>query len=172
MKFMNKILYDNKGLSLVELVIAMGLLGMVLSLAFMYFFFGSRTFRVGEAQSNLQRDIRLTSDFITRDVRYASELTLLDSLDTPLEDGYNYIYMDNSSIQHINEGGETNPKTEGVIEELSFHLKEVNEHYILEFHIEGRDDSQDYSQESEVVLINLQEGILEQNMEVLRYKKP
>ena len=171
--------FNSKGLSVIELLIALSLLGIVLALGFSYFFFGANTFKVGETQSNLQRDIRLTSDFITREVRNAIDLALFDSNSgIPTGgDGNNYIYLNESIIMHIDTGGNVTSRTDNFIESLSFDIKEVNDRYLLEFVIHGSDDDQEYRLESEVYLNNITEqGSATKNgvdpMIVLRFTNP
>lgn len=171
-----RLIHNNMGLSVIELLIALTLLGIILALGFSYFVFGANTFRIGEAQSNLQRDIRLTSNFITREVRYATDLDLLDNVNSPLWNDYNYLYLDNNSvIKHIDGNGNEITKSENIIELLSFNLNIVNEKLLLEFIIEGSNDSQHYNQKSEVVLVNIKlttGDINVENKPVLRYKNP
>ncbi len=179
---MKKLLLSRKGLSVIELVVALSLLGIVLAVGYSYFFFGVNTFRIGETQSNLQRDIRLTSDFLTREVRNAVAISLYNSNSglPHSADGNNYIYLDGSVIKHIDANGNQSSKTGNVIDTLIFDINLIepdnnNKQYLLTFTISGSDNSQVYEIESEVYLNNIVEGSIAQSegvLVVLGYKKP
>lgn len=176
-----KIFSYNSGISIIELMIALALLGIVLAMGYSFFFFGANSFRIGEAQSNIQRDIRLTSDFITRETRNAVNVALFTSLPNEAGD-YELIYLDGNKIMHKSASGDRS-RTEAIIDSLSFNLEEVQVdqnkvRYLLTFSISGSDDSQNYSINSEVFLNNIGKIDIDTeteddgNLTVLRYKKP
>jgi prepilin-type N-terminal cleavage/methylation domain-containing protein len=67
----------NKGVTLIELLVVLAIIGVVSSLIYSMHLFGIRTFAKGESKSNVQFDARMTLDFITKEVRYASEVQIL-----------------------------------------------------------------------------------------------
>ena len=94
----------NDGISIVELMVVLSLLGIVLALSYMYFDFGVKAYDRGEQRAIAQQASRLTSGFITSEIRFASEIDINPS-DNNFESGFRYIYMENESIKHINENG-------------------------------------------------------------------
>jgi prepilin-type N-terminal cleavage/methylation domain-containing protein len=126
---------NNRGLSLVELLIALFLLGIVLALGYNYFFFGMNTFNRGEQQADIQQNARLAADFITRSTRIAERLVIL-------EDGYNleavvselnleaenyyvyHIYEDNGALWYsrIKEGEIESELFESISGQIDFEL--------------------------------------------------
>lgn len=91
---------DNRGITLVELLVAMAILSLVLAIGYRAFDVGHKYFEKGETAANVQQNLRLVSSEITNLVRYASEVTILDEgaweaedKDTGTEDGYTYIYI-------------------------------------------------------------------------------
>ena len=73
---------SQRGLFLIELLIVLGLLSVVLSIGYMLFSFGYNSFFIAEARSDVQQNVRMVADFISREVRHATEATLLDASQT------------------------------------------------------------------------------------------
>ncbi|MBP7401822.1 MAG: chitobiase/beta-hexosaminidase C-terminal domain-containing protein [Clostridia bacterium] len=85
---------SKKGFTLVELIVSMGLGTLVIGLIFSAFLFGTRTYNLGESQRNLQSELRIASDAIRNEVRYASDLLVVSSFDPSTAlDTMNYIYL-------------------------------------------------------------------------------
>lgn len=95
------------GFSIVELMVALSLLGIVLALGYMYFDFGLGAFNRGERQAIAQQTVRLTSDFITSELRFANQIEI-NPEDGLIETGFKYFYLDeNSSIIFRDDDGAT-----------------------------------------------------------------
>lgn len=171
-----KLFKNQRGLSLVELLIALSILVLVLGLAFSFFFFSTKSFQAGSNQSNVQQNLRIASDFIHKEARHAIELQLLDSSFVPTE-GYEYIFVEDSSIKHgkfANGNFVKVNKSDHIIDSagLEFTVKKLdNGSNILEFVIKAKDKKQDYSIDSIVYLNNIV-GRNPSTGSVLRYKKP
>ncbi len=121
------ILKKQNGLALLELMVALALIGIVLFLGYMFFDFGARTFARGERQSIAQSSIRLGADFITNEIRYADKL-VYDPND-PMKEEHYYIKQEGSSViyYYVDENGnKTQERTmldsvaDGMIYEISF----------------------------------------------------
>ena len=91
------ILRHSKGFMLTELMVVLALLGIVLALGYMFYGFGTRAFSTGEKRAIAQQSVRTGADFITRQIRFADELTLDPSGETI---GYYYIYQDGNSVHY------------------------------------------------------------------------
>lgn len=158
-------LRNSRGVTLIELIIALALLSMVLAVGYNYYFFENKTYTIGSNQSNVQRDIRLASDFITREVRNAIELELVSS--PTIGDGYNYIYLNGLVLMH-----DSTPKTDPIISQLELKIKKVdnNKNY-LEFIIQGNEGEQTYKINTKVQLNNIKGKSQIQNL-AIKYKKP
>jgi prepilin-type N-terminal cleavage/methylation domain-containing protein len=74
-----KCLKNKQGITLVELIVVLSLISLVLLLAFSIFFFGERVFRGGNNQHSLQTDVRFALEALTDDMRYATDLTIIDT---------------------------------------------------------------------------------------------
>lgn len=84
---------QQEGLTLVELMITLSLLGIVLALGYMYFSFGVQAFDRGEQKAIAQNAARYTADFATTEIRFANDI----EINPPggiNESGYRYIYSD------------------------------------------------------------------------------
>ncbi|MFO8192711.1 MAG: type II secretion system protein [Bacillota bacterium] len=99
-----KKLKNDRGITLVELMVTLALLGIVLALGYLYFGFGVQAFQRGERQSIAQQAVRLTSDFITGEMRFANQIEI-NPAGGISETGYRYIYLENDSIYFRDETG-------------------------------------------------------------------
>lgn len=170
-------LNDKKGLSLVELIVAMSILLLVLAIAYPLYAFGERSFRVGSSQSIIQQNIRMASDFVSREVRYATNLRIYADMASagipnpiPSDHEFNYIVIDGSVIKHLDKDGETiipQGLSDGVIFDLVFQRKSGN---ILYVKISGTDNVRSYDIETEVLLLNTS-TLNDLSGKVIRYKK-
>ncbi|MDW7740392.1 MAG: prepilin-type N-terminal cleavage/methylation domain-containing protein [Bacillota bacterium] len=90
---------NQNGFMLVELLIALALLGVVLALGYMFFNFGTQAFNIGERRAIAQQAARITSDFITSELRFAKEIEINPD-EAEMVNGYWYFYLseDNSII--------------------------------------------------------------------------
>ncbi len=112
-KYMKKVTKKSKsGLTLVELIVSSALLTLVLAVAFAALLFGQRTFRGGSTQSAIQADLRLASDVIRDETRYASDLQILDDLQVDAMDAdksYIYLSADGKTLWLVVGGGAPQP---------------------------------------------------------------
>jgi len=97
---MIKNINKQEGFSLVELVIVLALLSLVLSVGYMFFSFGVEAYNRGEKKAIAQQAARLTSDFITAEVRYGRDITVNPDSGIPEEPDYRYIFEENNSIKY------------------------------------------------------------------------
>lgn len=89
------------GYSLAELVIVLALLSVILALGYSFYFNTTRAFIVGEKQAAVQQNVRVVADYITKELRYASIIQILDSsASIPAEgsilDDFTYIFVNNN----------------------------------------------------------------------------
>lgn len=181
--YIKKLIAEKSGFTLIELMLALSILGIILAMGYSFFFFGSNSFRLGGDQSNLQRDMRLTSDFITREVRYAVDIEIVTTAPPFGGDGYHYIYHDlsDSIIKYVDPAGSVNIKTDPVIDKVIFQFNTVaievsdtKENYLLHFTIVGSSETNanNYQIDSEVMLNNISTKPADGSGSIIRYKKP
>ncbi len=105
-----KILNKQDGLTVIELLIVLTLILLVLAIGFMYFDFGVKAFDRGERQTIAQKAARITSDFITSELRFAKEITINPDGNPGDSEGYYYFYEENNSIKFL-DPDEATPRT-------------------------------------------------------------
>jgi prepilin-type N-terminal cleavage/methylation domain-containing protein len=135
------------GFTLIELIVTIAIIGIVLTMAYSMGAFGSMSFNNGAAKSDIQSNIRLAANYITKELRYSSNAIILTELPTTPDSTRNYIYVDNDGIlkQYYN-GDITN-----VLGNTS-----NNSSKTLEFTIEN----------SETVYFNIQENYKDQTFQL------
>lgn len=165
---------NQRGMTLAELLIALVLLSVVLSVGYSFYSYGEHSFSTGESQSIVQRNARLAADFITRETRYANELEILDDTDTiPISVSTNdkYIFVDSDGlIKKLDKKGKDDvlgAVAQGVECNLSFQ-RQGN---ILDFNSEATDGKRSFALNSQVEILNLAGAIAGKSSGVsIRYK--
>ena len=99
---MSNKLKRKKGLTLVEVMVTIAILGIVMSVLFGFLMFGNRTFNKDMTQYDIQSNTRLASDSLSEVLQYAVELELIDKPVSTIADDnlYNFIYFENNKIVH------------------------------------------------------------------------
>jgi hypothetical protein len=124
MKLLKKKLADNMGVTLVELLTVVSLLLMVFSLGYGVFSFGTNSFLSAEKRLMLQQNSRQIANIITKELRFATTLQLLQSPPSTGDlqtSNYNYIvfnYDEKKISQYSN--GVLKYATEGIIDGITF----------------------------------------------------
>ncbi len=154
------------GLSLVELIVTLALLSIVLAGAYMFYFFGHMSFVTAEGRSDVQKNVRMAADFISREIRHATRVHLgLPEGKTSiphaaaLEEDEHYIFLNADGLIEYRTKN-VSRLIPGVISDkvefdLSF-VKSTTHTNVLSFRVDGtRDSGQTYSLLSEVFIENL-----------------
>lgn len=94
MKKLKTIVTQCRGITLIELLMAVTIVSVVLGLGYNYLFFSTRVFHVGEGRADMQSNLRLASTFISQNVRYASEVEIFQEVDEELDEDFFYLYID------------------------------------------------------------------------------
>ena len=76
---LNKII-ETKGLTLIEIIISLALLGIILVPIFSFYFFGANIYKAAEKKSKVQNDILFAAEFITKELRTATDIYLNKTL--------------------------------------------------------------------------------------------
>jgi prepilin-type N-terminal cleavage/methylation domain-containing protein len=162
---------DQKGLTLLELIVVIALLGIVISTIFSFQSFGTKIFHRGVTQADIQSSLRMTSDFIIHEVRNATEITL----STPANpDDYNQIYISGNKVKYKPAGGTEINKTDVIIEnptDVQFTLATTGSNYTLNFSMIGTSKTNTYDLSSDVMLNNIRTATILANSQSIYYKK-
>lgn len=146
-----------KGFTLMEVLAAVSVFALIMGSVFSLYIFGINTYKAGSNRVDLQQNIRLASDFITRELRYAHTFAQISEHEIRYsiydsESTYTIKYKDGEIVQLI---GGTEEKIAYAVETLRFGWDGANA--ILNFSISGIADGNSYALRSAVCLRNLRE---------------
>ncbi len=146
-----------KGFTLVELLAAVTLYTILLGSVFSLYFFGVNAYKMGSIRMDLQQNVRVAADFITRELRYAHQLQQINEHEIRYSkpgDPANYTikYKNGEIVQLIRN---TEEKVAYHVETLIFDWDEDEQ--VLYFSIMGMDEGNTYALRSAVCLQNLRE---------------
>ena len=153
-----RLLNSENGFTLVEVLAALTLYIFLLGSVFSLYSFGVNTYRVNTNRVDLQQNIRVAADFITRELRYAHVLEQVNECEIRYKKipdvGANYTikYKNGEIVQLI---GKTEEKVAYNVETLIFDWDDNAK--ILYFTIKGINDGNTYNVRSAVCLQNLRE---------------
>jgi prepilin-type N-terminal cleavage/methylation domain-containing protein len=154
---------NERGLTLIEVLGAMTIFTMVIAVAYSALLFGMETFKKGETRSHLQDDLRLASQALIKEVRYATELEILNltGCPTPIpQDGYHYICLNNVNKIVYKKASESSAGylidgSLGINAEYNIIFRNHTDNKILEFDLESKSKRQKYKiEKSKVKLLN------------------
>ncbi len=88
---------EQYGLSVVELLIAVTILGFVLAGAYTFFGFGLSSFDRGTDRAVVQNNLRMAAEAITKEVRFAGSISIIDAstIPDPVDDEDVYLFINN-----------------------------------------------------------------------------
>jgi len=93
---------SSKGFTLIEVIIALAIVGTVISIAYMLLGFSRTTLRNGNDHYDIQNDIRLASGYLSEEVRFATELKIMSYSDCIAEISshaeYDYFYIEDGAL--------------------------------------------------------------------------
>lgn len=140
-KFKNfQCIKDEQGLTLVELIIVIALLGVITMVAFRFVDFGVNAFRIGNEQVDEQVELRLAALNITQEVRnvFKVELTgISENATLPDVDKYS-IYASSEGIILVNQLGETiRVLSNDIVQSVNFSCVQEKNRIVLIFRLNG-----------------------------------
>lgn len=164
---------NRHGVTLIELLVAISIMGILINVAYALFDFGNKSNSISIKQQDIQSSIRLASDIIVNKTRYASHLEIWDP-STPLDSSYNHIYqssgnlmikeMGSSATKIVNSDANTTYSILFTLGDTTGHGIRYNNQVnfinsnldnILEYDIDGVKSGREYSVETEVNILNL-----------------
>ncbi len=152
-------LNSRKGVTLIEMLIVLGLISVVISVAASMFLFGLKTFAHGNAQYGIQSDVRLASDYIQKQVRYATSVEVIDA-PSIYDAGYSYIYFDDATDELIHKAWNLTTNTHDTTFQHSFLFEFPETGFTLNnsnltFTVKAIDGTQHYLISTQILLPNL-----------------
>lgn len=144
-KVVKKMKQNQKGITLVELIIVLGLIVVVIGVTYNVFFVSSSIFDTGVNKANIQQSARVCSNEIIDSLKFAKQVSK-----DPISGG-NTIYLDNKRIVFEDSAG--NKQMFGdYIENLKFESKENGKVVYFEFDVNT--GKQQLKMESSVAFAN------------------
>lgn len=156
-------LNNKKGFTLIELIIAILILGVVMTAIYTFFLFGNKMSEKGNQQYTIQSDARLDINQIISDVTYATEVILLTTAPTAGEKAssvYSYIYIENGKITRSIYNPATGTRTEKTLKGThylssnSYFSKVAGSTDSLKICLAGQYNDQTYTVDSVIKLPN------------------
>ena len=145
---------NRNGFTVIELIAALGVTSMILLVVFSMFFLGFRAFEEGKQNIDLQQNVRLAADYISREVRYAQELNVVN----PGE--IHFLVHGNSNQYRIKQKGEELVVLTNFAEnKIAYHIKTLEFTYceqsrVLHYVIHGENGLRGYTLRSSLNIKN------------------
>lgn len=138
-KIINK-LRNNRGISIIELLIACSLLVIVLGVGYNFYYYANQTFNFGLEQANLQNDTRIAVETISNELRYAENISDSAFASYP----YKRLYRDSDNTIKIDSYEDGVPLTTislrgDTIKNLKFSLEKTTRGCMLTFDLNYAD---------------------------------
>src|SRR5690625_4857407 len=67
---------DNRGITLLEVIIALSIMIIILQVIYSIFFIGNNSFNMTKNKGFVQNDVRMAANYITREIRNAKEIQI------------------------------------------------------------------------------------------------
>ncbi len=150
---------DQRGFTLVEVIIVSAAIVLVLAGIYSFFSFGQRLFDSGAGQADLHGLVRAAAERVIRELRFAGEVELLEENWDPASastDEYSYIYYDspNRTLMLLHSAA-SQAISAPVVTGVNFSA----EGQILLFTIKGEEGSTVFTLDSSVKPMNLSRDI-------------
>lgn len=150
------VLRRNKGVTLIELIVALAILGIVIIGISSFIIFNNKTFNISEKQSDAQFNVRSASESITKELRVADTIEILDSTPAEFESDKKYIYVEGNSIKLFMGGCKKKilNGSSNFTPTLTFKKKSENGK-VLNFTIDGLEGNQKFTIDSDILILNM-----------------
>jgi prepilin-type N-terminal cleavage/methylation domain-containing protein len=169
-------LRHSNGFTLLELLAAIIISVLLLSVAYPVLLFGIKSYHDGQAKSSLQDQVQMASLTITKKLRYAQEVSISAETVCPstLQSGYNYICVDSAghSIKNASTLGTGNIINDASGKQ-SYAIVFSANGKLLNFDITGSNTESTYHIQTEISIMNASTSISAAGAipyKVLKYK--
>lgn len=153
----------NGGFTLLEIIVVLAIMGILSTLVFSMFSFSNNLFFSSNKQHNVQNDVRLGIDIISKKLRFATELEIIDvgtsEVQIASHQQYNYIYVKDHTIKIATYNNSTNLHSiqtlgvSGVISDTNNIFNRVDDS-TLGITLSGIEGAKNYQASTNIVLKN------------------
>lgn len=99
-----KIFKKNKAFTLVELLTVIAIMSIVLTMVYQTYTSNMNIVPKASTRSYLQQDVRLASEYITKDLRYARSINITEEKPSSFNSNLVYLYSENNNIKYVKNG--------------------------------------------------------------------
>jgi len=156
--------FNNQGFTLIETVIAVAIVGLVIAMSFSLLAFGQNYFSMSNTQYGIQNDGRITSSYLSKELRFATEIEIIDVFEArdeiidneSIDEPYNFLYIKDGKLHnYIYQSGSYKQISFGnSISNSNSKFQKVNDE-VLRIVIESTEDDKNYDLNTEINLENL-----------------
>lgn len=175
---MKNIRYNNKGITLIELIITLAIMIVVLQTIYSIFFVGNKSFNIGKNKGFAQQEGRIVADFINNELRVAKKI----SEDRLMEKHYSLSLNNNGQLSKktYNEDGSEDVNEEKILSKnlrgIKFKGADGNKKGIIYITIdvmegEKSKNGQNYSLDINILLENLPDFDEDIDPKIIYYTK-
>lgn len=158
----NRFLRNNKGFTLIEVVLTLTLMIIVLGITYKIFFTGNEIFTISKSQTHIQNDVRIAAEYITKELKNAT--FIYDNAESIKGEEVYYsleLKGDGSSKNLLRKTYTNISNTKSIKEnalgnflsDLKFNPSDNSS--LLSITISGKEKEQDYTLEFEIMLNNI-----------------
>ena len=176
----NRLLRNNKGFTLIEIILTLTLMIIVLGVTYNIFFTGNKIFNMSKSQSLIQNDVRIAAEYITKELKNA--IFIYDNVEfLEGEDEYYSLELkgDESSKNLLRRAytkfNNTTSVEENILGNFLTDLKfsPSDNSSLLSITISAKEKEQDYTLEFKIMLNNIPNIALpEEDIHRIFYVKP
>lgn len=161
-----RVKHAKTGVTLIELIVAIAVFTIVLTVTFLLFSFGNRTFSSGDTRYDIQTSLRSAVNYVTEQVRYSTDIEIINSGSVPdqslVPQYINYLYYDNAtnSIIHLNKYFIKSIPVVNVsgTNTGSINFNSVSPYNTIDFNIYAKKKLQEYNINGNLELLNIKLG--------------
>ncbi|MDQ2087830.1 prepilin-type N-terminal cleavage/methylation domain-containing protein [Herbivorax sp. ANBcel31] len=168
---------NQKGVTLVEVMVALAVSSLIIVAAFNFFWSGTKSYHLGINKASIQNEVNLAAYILSNEIKYAEEIYLIESVPQN-PDEYYYLFLEKDEKSEIYYLAFLSPekglekKTDAIFDLSEAHFEIIDKlegGYLLEFNLKAF--KIDYNLNSKVALPNIKEAN-ETSNKVLKFKKP
>jgi len=156
----SKFRINEQGFTLMETIIAIAIIGLVITLSFSLLVFGQNYFSNSNTQYGIQNDGRITSSYLSKELRFATDIEIIDKgtavSEIASDEPYSYFYINDGKLYNfIYENTDYKQVVFGSsISNSNSKFEKVNDE-TLRIVIESTEDNKNYDIDTEITLENL-----------------
>lgn len=145
--------YNNKGFTLVELLITLAIMGIVIQLIYSLFFVGNKSFNISKNKGFAQQDVRIASIFLIDELRTVEKISNIG-----LTGKYYSLRLENGKIfrkVHNGDGSEPDLYISNNIDNINFKYTKEIKMEIINIFIEAKEGELKRDEQSKEIDFNI-----------------